>query len=279
MTLGAFGVVIVLGEKGTENTSIERDYAGIAWRHPPLAAAMALFMFSLTGIPPTAGFVGKFAILSAAVRAGHVPLAVLLVVASVISAYYYSQSRRLHGMWTFERALIRSQVPAMAVIALLIAVAGVLGLGIFPEAGWSCARVDGRSDRPPVSLRNLALALTVALASCGREPASERATEAPFGDRSAAATTKAVEIALDQCGAVPAGRTRSSIRASRDGGGSLRVDTQQGGRLRLYALDDIGEVQGRLVYTGFLKSRDLRGRRSSRCGAARRPETPPSCGA
>jgi NADH-quinone oxidoreductase subunit N len=135
MTLGAFGIVIVLGEKGTENTSIQRDYAGIAWRHPLLAAAMALFMFSLTGIPPTAGFVGKFAILSAAVRAGHVPLAVLLVLASVISAYFYLKVVVSMYMWTSDRAPIRSRVPAMAAIALLILVVGVLGLGIFP-GGW-----------------------------------------------------------------------------------------------------------------------------------------------
>ena len=142
MTLGAFGVVIVLGEKGTENTSIERDYAGIAWRHPLLAAAMALFMFSLTGIPPTAGFVGKFAILSAAVRAGHVPLAVLLVVASVISAYYYLKVVVSMYMRTSQREPIRSPVPAMAAIALLIAVAGVLGLGIFPGSWVDLARAS-----------------------------------------------------------------------------------------------------------------------------------------
>lgn len=135
MTMGAFGIVIVLGEKGTENTSIERDYAGIAWQHPLLAAAMALFMFSLTGIPPTAGFFGKFTILTAAVNAGHVPLAVLLVIASVISAYYYLKVVVSMYMGASDRAPIRSRVPAMAAIALLIAVAGVLGLGIFPS-GW-----------------------------------------------------------------------------------------------------------------------------------------------
>jgi NADH-quinone oxidoreductase subunit N len=142
MTLGAFGVVIVLGEKGTENTSIARDYAGIAWRHPLLAAAMALFMFSLTGIPPTAGFVGKFAILSAAVRAGHVPLAILLVIASVISAYYYLKVVVSMYMWTSDREPIRSRVPAMAAIALLVAVAGVLGLGIFPGSWVDLARAS-----------------------------------------------------------------------------------------------------------------------------------------
>jgi NADH-quinone oxidoreductase subunit N len=140
MTLGAFGVVIVLGERGTENTSIERDYAGIAWRHPLLAAVMALFMFSLTGIPPTAGFFGKFSILSAAVNAGHVPLAVLLVLASVISAYYYLKVVVAMYMWSSDREPIRPLVSAMAALALLIAVAGVLGLGIFPSSWVDLAR-------------------------------------------------------------------------------------------------------------------------------------------
>lgn len=110
-----------------------------------------------------------------------------------------------------------------------------------------------------MNLRDLALALTVALASCGGEPASESAIGA---DGSPAATTKAVEIAHFpiSVGAVPAGADAVfDPGVSRDGGGSLRVDTQQGGRLRLYALDGLGEVPGRLVYTGFLKSRDLRG--------------------
>jgi NADH-quinone oxidoreductase subunit N len=97
-------------------------------------------MFSLTGIPPTAGFVGKFAILSAAVRAGHVPLAVLLVLASVISAYYYLKVVVSMYMWSSDREPIRSRVPAMAVIALLIAVVGVLGLGIFPGSWVELAR-------------------------------------------------------------------------------------------------------------------------------------------
>ena len=140
MTLGAFGIVIVMGEKGTENTSIRRDYAGIAWRHPLLAAAMALFMFSLTGIPPTAGFVGKFTILSAAVRAGHVPLAVLLVLASVISAYYYLKVVVSMYMWSSDRPPIPARVGAMAAIALLAAVVGVLGLGMFPGEWVALAR-------------------------------------------------------------------------------------------------------------------------------------------
>jgi NADH-quinone oxidoreductase subunit N len=59
MNIGAFTVVILLGKKGKENTLIS-DYAGIGYHHPLLAIAMAIFMFSLAGVPPTAGFMAKF---------------------------------------------------------------------------------------------------------------------------------------------------------------------------------------------------------------------------
>jgi len=135
MTLGAFGVVTILGERGVENTSISRDYAGLGHREPLIGAAMALFMFSLTGIPPTAGFFGKFSIFSAAVSAGYVLLAVLMVIASVISAYYYLKVVVAMYMRSAERAPIQVGMTALAGIGLLIAVVGTLGLGVFP-GGW-----------------------------------------------------------------------------------------------------------------------------------------------
>lgn len=140
MTLGAFGVVVVLGERGVENTSISRDYAGLAWRHPLLAAAMAIFMFSLTGIPPTAGFVGKFMIFSSAVDSGFTWLALLMVVASVISAYYYLKVVVSMYMWSSDREPIRVNAGAMATMALLAALVGVLALGVFPGDWIDLAR-------------------------------------------------------------------------------------------------------------------------------------------
>ena len=59
MNLGAFAVVIVLGRKGEENANIE-DYNGLGYKHPLLAVTMCIFMFSLAGIPPMAGFIGNF---------------------------------------------------------------------------------------------------------------------------------------------------------------------------------------------------------------------------
>jgi NADH-quinone oxidoreductase subunit N len=85
---GAWGVVIAL-EK-TEGKGLELDdYAGLGRKYPALAAAMAIFMLSLTGIPPTLGFVGKFYLFRAAVEGQFYLLAIIGVLTSLISAYYY----------------------------------------------------------------------------------------------------------------------------------------------------------------------------------------------
>jgi NADH-quinone oxidoreductase subunit N len=88
MNLGAFGVVILVGRKKDSYLSIY-DYSGLGFQHPALAASMALFMFALAGIPPTAGFVGKFYIFSAAVQAGYIWLAIIGVMNSLVSVFYY----------------------------------------------------------------------------------------------------------------------------------------------------------------------------------------------
>lgn len=84
MNLGAFGIVILL-DKG-ENIS---DYNGLSKSHPYAAALMLVFMFSLAGIPPTAGFIGKFYIFMAAINAGYTWLVAIAVIFSAISAYFY----------------------------------------------------------------------------------------------------------------------------------------------------------------------------------------------
>ena len=88
MNLGAFGVVILVGRKKDSYLNIY-DYSGLGFQHPALGAAMALFMFALAGMPPTAGFVGKFYIFSAAVQGGFIWLTILGVMNSLISMYYY----------------------------------------------------------------------------------------------------------------------------------------------------------------------------------------------
>lgn len=88
MNLGAFGFVILLETRGYAGETVE-DYAGLARRHPAAAAGMLLFLLSLTGIPPTAGFMGKLYLFAAAVQAGYAWLAVVGLVMSAVSLYYY----------------------------------------------------------------------------------------------------------------------------------------------------------------------------------------------
>ena len=88
MNIGAFAVVIALSKKGEDNLDIS-GYAGVGFRHPGLGLAMTLFMISLAGLPPTAGFFGKFYIFSGAVEAGLVSLAIIGVLNSLVSVYFY----------------------------------------------------------------------------------------------------------------------------------------------------------------------------------------------
>jgi len=86
--LGAWSVVLSLEKSEGKGLSIE-DYAGLGAKKPGLALAMALFMLSLIGLPPTAGFIGKFYIFRSVVDAGLIGLALVGVITSLISAYYY----------------------------------------------------------------------------------------------------------------------------------------------------------------------------------------------
>jgi NADH-quinone oxidoreductase subunit N len=131
MTLGAFGVVIALGRRGEPSDRIE-DLAGLGSRHPLLAAAMAVFMFSLAGIPPTAGFVGKFYIFSAAVDAGYAWLAVVMALASVISVYYYLKVTVAMYMWDAPATAGRPAPHGLLLAAVALAVLGVFQMGVYP---------------------------------------------------------------------------------------------------------------------------------------------------
>ncbi|MDP3016765.1 MAG: NADH-quinone oxidoreductase subunit N, partial [Deltaproteobacteria bacterium] len=88
MNLGAFTCVILLGKKGEENLLIT-DYAGVGFKYPLLAASMTIFLLSMAGIPPLGGFMAKLYIFSAAVEAKFYWLAILGVLNSAISVYYY----------------------------------------------------------------------------------------------------------------------------------------------------------------------------------------------
>jgi NADH-quinone oxidoreductase subunit N len=132
-TLGAFAVVSWLGSRGDERLLLD-DWAGLAARHPVAALAMTIFMLSLGGVPPTAGFFAKFYLFRAALeKPGLLPLVIVAVLNSVISVYYYL--RVVTAM--YFREVGREPQPlrsAMLNAALLIAVAATLLIGVFP--GW-----------------------------------------------------------------------------------------------------------------------------------------------
>jgi NADH-quinone oxidoreductase subunit N len=88
MNVGAFGAVALLEQRGGAGTTL-RDVAGLARRRPGIAAALAICLFALAGFPPSAGFVGKYAVFYAAITNGHGELAIIGVLASVFGMFYY----------------------------------------------------------------------------------------------------------------------------------------------------------------------------------------------
>lgn len=133
MNIGAFTVVIALGRKDEENTSLN-DYSGLVTRHPWLAIFMMLFMISLAGFPPTAGFMAKFYVFSSAVKSGYIGLVVIGVLNSLISVYYYLRIVVIMFMNPPLPEAKPISLPLGSLIVLLISVWGVLQMGIFPQS-------------------------------------------------------------------------------------------------------------------------------------------------
>lgn len=131
MNVGAFGVLSILESPDGQNLTFD-DYAGLAGRRPLLAGVMALFMFSLTGIPPFAGFFGKYYVFAGAVEAGYTWLAIVGVLMSAVSAYYYL--RLVVLMYFKDQASAMGIVPSkLGMAALLICALAVLEFGILPS--------------------------------------------------------------------------------------------------------------------------------------------------
>ena len=130
--LGAFSVVIALERRGEVGNQIS-DFRGLAARQPLLAGAMAIFLLSLAGVPPLAGFVGKFYIFSEALHQGYVGLVIIAVLNSVISAYYYFYV--LVAMYMQEGGVEVERVsarPALVAAIGLAALATIL-IGVYPQ--------------------------------------------------------------------------------------------------------------------------------------------------
>jgi len=145
MTMGAFAVLLAVAGPGEEWLDVE-SYAGLGWRNPMLGVVMTVFLLSLAGFPFTGGFIGKVFILRAAVEKGFVVLAVVLVLASLVSYWYYL--RVAWYMWFREATADSPTVPAVPLglrIALVAAAAAVVLLGVFPGAFLSLAERSAAS--------------------------------------------------------------------------------------------------------------------------------------
>jgi len=131
MSVGAFGMLIYLSHAGFECENLD-DMKGMNRRHPWYAFLMLLMMFSLAGIPPTAGFYAKLAVFQAAVAAGHVWLAVAAVLLSLVGAYYYL---RVVKLMYFDDPVADMPVRPQPAGRLVLSVNGLLLLllGILPQ--------------------------------------------------------------------------------------------------------------------------------------------------
>ena len=138
MTVGAFGTVMLVSGRGEERTRIS-DYAGLARTDPVAAALMTLFLLSLAGIPPTAGFIAKVNVFSAAIGAGYWALVLLGVLMSVAAAFFYLRVIVLMYMQEPQEVFTTPALDGVGAVAgpgasatLVVPAAATLVLGLFP---------------------------------------------------------------------------------------------------------------------------------------------------
>ena len=140
MTLGSFGMILLLSREGFEAEEIE-DFKGLGQRHPWHALMMLLLMFSMAGIPPLAGFYAKLGVIKSVVDVNLLAVAIVAVVMSVIGAYYYL---RVVKVMFFDTATEKPNIAATTSMQYLLSgnVLAVLLLGLFPGSLFAlCARI------------------------------------------------------------------------------------------------------------------------------------------
>jgi NADH-quinone oxidoreductase subunit N len=129
--LAAFGVIALLGAKDRDTDEL-RDYAGLWHSHPALAALMTVSLLSLGGLPPTVGFIGKWYIFSAAVGAGYYWLAIIGVLTSVVSVFFYLRVVVMMYMADRTGAPVPARVNMVGMAALTLSIAAIFYLGVLP---------------------------------------------------------------------------------------------------------------------------------------------------
>jgi NADH-quinone oxidoreductase subunit N len=143
MQMGAFAVVALMRRQDVVGDEL-KDLNGLFFRQPFAAVAMLLFMLSLGGIPPTAGFMGKFWLFGAAIESGYVWLAVIGVLNSAVSLYYYI---RIVVYMMLKNEPVGSeprQSPALAV-AMVAAVVATMALGVYPQPLFEFAQASAQT--------------------------------------------------------------------------------------------------------------------------------------
>jgi NADH-quinone oxidoreductase subunit N len=138
--LGAFGVIGLLEAADRTDRSAGtvvandqvRDYAGLWYSHPVLAGLMTVFLLSLGGFPPMAGFIAKWYVFSAAMKSGNSGLAIIGVLTSVVSVFFYLRVVVMMYMTEGERPTVFPAVPRMAGLALVVSAILIFYLGILP---------------------------------------------------------------------------------------------------------------------------------------------------
>jgi NADH-quinone oxidoreductase subunit N len=129
--LAAFGAIALLGARDKGNDEL-RDYAGLWHSHPAVAALMTVSLLSLGGLPPTVGFIGKWYIFSAAVSSGYYGLAIIGMLTSVVSVFFYL--RVVVMMYMAERTAVEPlpKVAGLGMAALAVAIIAIVWLGVLP---------------------------------------------------------------------------------------------------------------------------------------------------
>ncbi len=131
MNLGAFAVLVLAGKEGEENLTLE-GFSGFGYKRPFLGIAMTICLFSLMGLPPTAGFAGKFYVFSGAIKAGYIWLAVIGVLNSAVSLYYYLRVMVYMYFRDPTEDFAWVKMHAGAVVSIVLALVGIFYLGIIP---------------------------------------------------------------------------------------------------------------------------------------------------
>jgi NADH-quinone oxidoreductase subunit N len=129
--VAAFGVIALLGSRDRANDEL-RDYSGLWYSHPGLAALMTVCLLSLGGLPPTAGFIGKWYIFSAAVSAGYYGLAIIGVLTSVVSVFFYLRVVVMMYMADRPETAVAARVSRLGMVALTVSIIAIFYLGILP---------------------------------------------------------------------------------------------------------------------------------------------------